>query len=168
MLFKPSSILVLLSALSYHCVSGAVVSLPVLDANPDQAIAAKFLGTDAQGHTSWSIGPGTPSGSLTDTDFPAVTLVAGATDAHEFGVSQTAFDGATLSITASEGCAFATPASGGVVSGTCSGLGQVVGVVSSTTTTGTITTAYTTLATLVPVQVPDRPAGVLVLIAAFM
>ncbi len=54
--------------------SGAVVSLLVPEAEVDQALAGKFLGTDAQGHTSWSIGGGTPSGSFTETDFPGGTF----------------------------------------------------------------------------------------------
>ncbi|KAM5538849.1 hypothetical protein V8D89_007571 [Ganoderma adspersum] len=161
MIFKLSTILVLLSALSSYYVSGAVVSLLVLDAEPHQALAGKYLGTDAQGHTSWSVGPGTPSGSFTDTDFPNVTLVAGASDAHQVEAFKTVFTDVTLSATASEGCAFATPASGGVVSATCSGVGQVVGATSSTTTTSVVSTAYATLAALVPVQVPDSGSGAL-------
>lgn len=88
MLCKSSAVFVLLSALSHYCefpslflcrlvthsdigVSGAVVSLLVPLANPDEAITAQFLGTDAEGHTTWSLGPGAPSGAFTNTDAAA-------------------------------------------------------------------------------------------------
>lgn len=88
-----------------------------------------------------------------------VTLVAGPSDAKQVGAFKTVFADVTLSATASEGCVFATPASGSVVSATCSGVEQVVGAVSSTTTTSVISTAYATTAALVPVQVPDSGSG---------
>lgn len=93
MIPRPSTLLVLLSALNYYCwflsllprrtsgplltlnsdVSGALVTLLVPAAAADQALSGKYLGTDTQGHTSWSVGPGSPSGSFTDTDFPGGT-----------------------------------------------------------------------------------------------
>lgn len=50
-------------------VSGAVVSLLVPFADPDNAVTANYLGTDAEGHTSWSVGVGVTSGSFTNTNF---------------------------------------------------------------------------------------------------
>ncbi len=91
MIYKTLSALVLLVSVLAHChcelhllfyrlepfrlltlcadVSGAVVSLLVPFADPDNAITANFLGTDAEGHTSWSLGVGTTSGSFTNTNF---------------------------------------------------------------------------------------------------
>ncbi|KAI1782957.1 hypothetical protein LXA43DRAFT_1103196 [Ganoderma leucocontextum] len=159
MLHKPSTVLVLLSALSHYYVSGAVVSLVIPFADPDEAITANFLGTDAEGHTSWSLGPGVTSGSFTNTDFDRDTLVAGATDVHEVGALSTVLDGVTLTLTASAGCSLATGVSGGAVSAACSALGQAVGAFSGTATTTAITTAFTSQVALIAVQVPDSGSG---------
>ncbi|KAM5538862.1 hypothetical protein V8D89_007584 [Ganoderma adspersum] len=161
MIPRPSTLLVLLSALNYYYVSGAVVTLLVPAAAPNQALSGKYLGTDTEGHTSWSVGPGSPSGSFTDTDFPGVTVVAGATDAQAQGTLATVLGGVSATISASEGCTFSAPASGGAVAANCLASGQVVGTFGpgGVPTTSFTQTEFTTLATLVPIQVPDSGSG---------
>ena len=160
-------------------VSGAVVSLLVPFADPDNAITANFLGTDSEGHTSWSVGAGSPSGSFTNTNFIggtsacmaslthiypadlcAGTIIAGATNAHEVGALSTVLDGITATVTATGECSLATSTeSGGGASAACSFSGKVVDAFSGTTTTTVITTAYTSLQTLMAVQIPDTGSG---------
>lgn len=138
-----------------------------------------ILAPIAQGHTSWSIGPGTPSGSFTDTDFPGgtfntpvlrflfswlttstiVALITGATDVHEIGSLNTVLANVTVAIAGTEGCAFATPASTGVVSASCSASGRVVGTYSGVAVTSVVQEMYTSLAAFIPVQVPDSGSG---------
>ncbi|OJT14261.1 hypothetical protein TRAPUB_9203 [Trametes pubescens] len=62
-------------------VAAATLYIPFFDPQP---ITADIEGVDASGHTTWRIGPGVPSGTLTeDSDlFASATLVAGPTDLH--------------------------------------------------------------------------------------
>ncbi|PIL26068.1 hypothetical protein GSI_11822 [Ganoderma sinense ZZ0214-1] len=159
MLYKPSAVFVLLSALSHYYVSGAVVSLLVPLADGDEAVTGQFLGTDAAGHTSWSLGPGVPSGAFTNTDFAAVTLVADATDVHEVGALSTVLQGVTVTLTASAGCAVATGANGSPVSAVCSGSAEAVGAFSGTSTTNVVATTFTSLPPMIAVHVADSGSG---------
>ncbi|EIW56686.1 uncharacterized protein TRAVEDRAFT_49506 [Trametes versicolor FP-101664 SS1] len=62
-------------------VAAATLYIPFFDPQP---ITADIEGVDASGHTTWRIGPGVPSGTLTDDSdlFVSATLVAGPTDLH--------------------------------------------------------------------------------------
>ncbi|PIL26194.1 hypothetical protein GSI_11949 [Ganoderma sinense ZZ0214-1] len=169
MIHKISTAFVLLmSALSHgYYVSGAVVSLLVPFADPDNAVTANYLGTDAEGHTSWSVGVGVTSGSFTNTDFIPGTVVADATNAQEVGALSTVIDGVTATITATGECSLATATeSGGGASAACSFSGQLVDAASGTTSTAVITTAYTSLQTLLAVQIPDTGSGAIPTAAA--
>ncbi|CDO70411.1 hypothetical protein BN946_scf184999.g52 [Trametes cinnabarina] len=55
--------------------------IPILDPGP---VTADIEGVDDTGHTTWRIGPGIPSGTLTDDSelFTSATLVADATSLH--------------------------------------------------------------------------------------
>ncbi|KAI0830106.1 hypothetical protein BC628DRAFT_1313834 [Trametes gibbosa] len=57
------------------------IYIPLLDPQP---ITADLEGVDSSGHTTWRIGPGVPSGTLTEDSglFTSATLVAGPTDMH--------------------------------------------------------------------------------------
>ncbi|KAI0752158.1 hypothetical protein C8Q74DRAFT_1373938 [Fomes fomentarius] len=75
---------VLLPALlAPYAANAAVISLYIPGAKPD-VISANVLGTDDNGHTTWRLQPGVPSGTFTDADSAAftATMVAGPTDAH--------------------------------------------------------------------------------------
>ncbi|KAL1938983.1 hypothetical protein VTO73DRAFT_11136 [Trametes versicolor] len=69
------------SVLSVQYVAAATLYIPFLDPQP---ITADIEGVDASGHTTWRIGPGVPSGTLTDDSdlFASATLIAGPTDLH--------------------------------------------------------------------------------------
>ncbi|KAI0695284.1 hypothetical protein C8T65DRAFT_47576 [Cerioporus squamosus] len=62
-----------------HAANAAVVSLFIPDAQPSE-VTAEFLGTDSAGHTTWAIGNGQPSDTITAA--PIATMVAGPTDLH--------------------------------------------------------------------------------------
>ncbi|KAJ8472944.1 hypothetical protein ONZ51_g8186 [Trametes cubensis] len=63
------------------CAAATSLYIPLLDPQP---ITADIEGVDNSGHTTWRIGPGVASGTLTEDSglFTSATLVAGATDAH--------------------------------------------------------------------------------------
>ncbi|KAM5537331.1 hypothetical protein V8D89_009061 [Ganoderma adspersum] len=169
MMYKiPTAFVLLVSVLSQcYYVSGAVVSLLVPFADPDNAVTANYLGTDAERHTSWSVGVGVTSGSFTNTNFIPGTVVADATNAQEVGAINTVLDGVTATITASGECSLATATeSGGGASAACSFSGKLVDAFSGTATTTVITSAYTSLQTLLAVQIPDTGSGAIPTAAA--
>ncbi|PIL26054.1 hypothetical protein GSI_11808 [Ganoderma sinense ZZ0214-1] len=92
---------------------GAVVSLYIPDAS-DTPYTADPIGTDKSGHTTWRLGVGASSGTLTATQtISSFTMVAGATDLHVFAAGEGGTSGRV-------DCAMAThTASGGVVSASC-------------------------------------------------
>ncbi|KAH9856344.1 hypothetical protein C2E23DRAFT_811071 [Lenzites betulinus] len=59
--------------------AAATLYIPLLDPQP---ITADIEGVDSSGHTTWRIGPGVPSGTLTEDSglFTSATLIAGPTD----------------------------------------------------------------------------------------
>ncbi|RDX43656.1 hypothetical protein OH76DRAFT_1185839 [Lentinus brumalis] len=73
-----------------YAANAAVVSLFIPDAQPGH-VTANFLGTDSAGHTTWAIGNGQPSDSVTAT--PIATMVAGPSDLHLVEDVQSAIGG---------------------------------------------------------------------------
>ncbi|KAI0370899.1 hypothetical protein BV20DRAFT_965975 [Pilatotrama ljubarskyi] len=86
----------LLFAFGVQHVTAATLYIPFLDPQP---VTADIEGVDASGHTTWRIGPGVPSGTLTDDIglFTSATLVEGATDAHLVEIATGSLDGFAVS-----------------------------------------------------------------------
>ncbi|KAI0632826.1 hypothetical protein C8Q77DRAFT_848840 [Trametes polyzona] len=81
--------------------------IPLVDPQP---ITADIEGVDASGHTTWRLGPGVPSGTLTQdagSPFPSATLVAGPTDVHFVAVDPT--EGASAQVDCGLGRTADTP-----------------------------------------------------------
>ncbi|KAI9057532.1 hypothetical protein FKP32DRAFT_1598096 [Trametes sanguinea] len=105
----------------------AATSLYIPFFDPDPVTAAVEEGVDDTGHTTWRLGPGVPSGTLTgDSDlFTSATLVADATSAHLVE------NDSALSFAITVDCGI----SNGVA--VCTDVGSEAGFVSTTTATET-------------------------------
>ncbi|KAI0744776.1 hypothetical protein C8Q76DRAFT_12601 [Earliella scabrosa] len=64
-----------------YAANAAVVPLFIPDSRP-VAVSADFLGTDAEGHTTWRLAPGEASGTLSPASMPTATIVTGPKDIH--------------------------------------------------------------------------------------
>ncbi|OSD03705.1 hypothetical protein PYCCODRAFT_1434096 [Trametes coccinea BRFM310] len=107
-------------------VARAATSLYIPFFDPDP-VTAVVEGVDDTGHTTWRLGPGVPSGTLTkDSDlFTSATLVADATSAHLVE------NDSSLSFAITVDCGI----SGGIA--VCTDVGSEAGFVSTTTATET-------------------------------
>ncbi|KAH9887080.1 hypothetical protein C8Q73DRAFT_795104 [Cubamyces lactineus] len=112
--------------------------IPLLDPQP---ITADIEGVDNSGHTTWRIGPGVASGSLTEDSglFTSATLVAGATDAHLIENDPSLSFAITIDCVLNSGIA------------ACTAVGSAAGIVSTATTTEAISAFE--------VQVASAPTG---------
>ncbi|KAM5538860.1 hypothetical protein V8D89_007582 [Ganoderma adspersum] len=117
MFVKSFASLALLATLCVPHAFAGIISLYIPVTTDDAPFTADPIGTDKSGHTTWRVGVGASSGTLTATEGAATsfTLVEGATDLHVLGPTE---GGTSLDVD----CAVATrTASGGVASASCAG-----------------------------------------------
>ncbi|KAI0334143.1 hypothetical protein GY45DRAFT_1367675 [Cubamyces sp. BRFM 1775] len=130
--------LAVLSMFGAQSAAATSLYIPLLDPQP---ITADIEGVDDSGHTTWRLGPGVASGTLTDDSglFTSATLVAGATDAHLIENDPSLSFAITIDCGLNSGIA------------ACTAIGSAAGIVSTVTTTEAVSAFE--------VQVASTPTG---------